>query len=542
MTLSPRLAIARLLALTRFGIVGLTGLVVNQAALVAFAEAGGLHYLVAAIGATQISTTWNFVGIERWAFAKRSVGRRWLTRYAWFLTVNNLALMLRIPLLWSLVTLIGLHYVVGNVITLVILFLARFAVADGWIWRATEAVPTAKPTSVPEGEEQAASHSYDVAGLVRISSAVELPELAYFRSEAASNPDIRIRITSLGRWPTMRSRFTRDGSRISYVEHLGAVGANFTIKIGEPIEVSVSPLLAKSRHVLYTNVLEALLRFLLVSRGYVLLHSAAVVVDGQAVLLSAQTDTGKTSTVIKLVRQYAYEFLSDDMTIIAPDGRALCYPKPMTLSYHTVAVISGRALRRRQRAALSVQSRLHSKSGRTIGRFLGTLRIPIMSVNSVVQILVPPPKYAIDALVPSRIGTHAPISHAVLMERGEPLRTRLNVSDAADLLIENTDDAYGFPPFATLAPELSIAGMDYAQLRARERELLEEALERVVVWRVRVPGHEWDAALSDILADNSGEISALPVAPDRLVPVPVMVAETQAPYDARKQSDPNRRA
>src|SRR5438094_7758559 len=178
----------------------------------------------------------------------------------------------------------------------------------------------------------------------------------------------------VGGLPSRRTRFVSAGTTIGYYEHLGLAGANFRITMGEPVVVQASPLLARSPHVLYTNVIEALLRFLLVSRGYVLLHSASMVVNGRATLLSAQTDTGKTSTVIQLIRQHGYGFLSDDMTIIAPDGRAICYPKPMTLSYHTMSSISGGDLKRGQRAALAVQSRLHSKSGRSVVRFLGPLK------------------------------------------------------------------------------------------------------------------------------------------------------------------------
>ena len=63
------------------------------------------------------------------------------------------------------------------------------------------------------------------------------------------------------------------------------------------IRVTVSPLLARSPHVLYTNVVEALLRFVFVSRGRMLLHSACMEIDGVGVMLSARTDTGKTGTV-----------------------------------------------------------------------------------------------------------------------------------------------------------------------------------------------------------------------------------------------------
>ena len=133
---------------------------------------------------------------------------------------------------------------------------------------------------------------------------------------------------------------------------------------------------------------------------------------------------------------------------------------------------------RRQRLALAIQSRLHSKSGRTVGRTMGNWNIPIMSVNSIVQRLVPPPKYHIAALIDCELAERAPIGHVFLMERGEELRQRVRRSEAVEQLIENTDDAYGFPPFATFAPELRIGGDDYSALRAKESELLRRAIAR----------------------------------------------------------------
>ena len=66
----------------------------------------------------------------------------------------------------------------------------------------------------------------------------------------------------------------------------------------------IGPLLARSPHVVYTNILEALLRFVMVSRGRMLLHSACVELDGHGLMLSALTDTGKTGTVLRLLREH----------------------------------------------------------------------------------------------------------------------------------------------------------------------------------------------------------------------------------------------
>ena len=52
-------------------------------------------------------------------------------------------------------------------------------------------------------------------------------------------------------------------------------------------------MLARSCHVVYTNIIEPLLRFVMVSRGRMLLHSACVEIGGTGVMLSALTDTGQ---------------------------------------------------------------------------------------------------------------------------------------------------------------------------------------------------------------------------------------------------------
>jgi len=517
----------------RFGAVGLSGILVNQVALALFTETYGVYYVLSAVLATQVSTVSNFLATEYWAFSDRAAHRSLRTRFLSFLALNNATLLLRVPLLSLFVSVFGINYFVANFSTLIITFGVRFLFADGWIWSVTSAVShpagveavgserPEPPRLVSVGPGAGPKYRYDVAGILRIDSEVALRELAYFRTTAEplatqADPDIVIRVGRVGSFPARRIRFVEDAGKLSYVEQLGVAGANFRLTMADPILIEVAPLLARSPHVLYTNVVEALLRFLLVSRGYVLLHSACIMADGKATLLSAQTDTGKTSTVIQLVRDHGFEFLSDDMTIISPDGRAICYPKPMTLSYHTMSSIKGGTLRRRERAALAIQSRLHSKSGRSVGHFLGSLNIPIVSINSIVQILVPPPKYRIDALMACRIAAEAPIAHVFLMERGESLHERVTPGDAIRQLIENTDDAYGFPPFATFSPRISIGGEDYLALRRKEEDLLLQALKSASVHRVRVPGHGWAELLPELMGPPDGSTAHHPI---YLVPV-----------------------
>ena len=498
---SPRLA-----ALIKFLIVGITGIAVNEVVYVGLVDRLAIWFVIAAIVSTEVSTTWNFLGNELWAFSGRRFRGHISIRYLAYAAMNNAFLLLRVPMLFVLTDIVHFGQAGSNLIALGALFVLRFAVSDGLVWRKKSAGEYSTGDEALDAEVP--EFRYDIGGLLRLDSDSELPELSYFRTASATPPDIRIRTRRVATMFSTRVRLRRDGDRVTYREHLGILGADFNVTMGQPIEVEASPLLSLSRHVLYTNVIEALLRFVLVSKGYVLLHSAGLEVNGEASLLSAQTDTGKTSTVINLVRERHWRFISDDMAIIDPAGKVLTFPKPMTLSYHTMTrAVDADTLSPKKRMQLQVQSRVHSKSGRTVGKGLGSLNVPIMSINSVLQIIVPPPKYHITALLPAHIATDVPITNVFLMERGEPIQERVALEAAIDQLIENTDDACGFPPFSTLAPQFVIDGRNYEQLRARERELLTSAMANVTIWRLRVRGHEWGELLPRLILGDDGRES-----------------------------------
>jgi hypothetical protein len=235
---------------------------------------------------------------------------------------------------------------------------------------------------------------------------------------------------------------------------------------------------------------EALLRFSLVSRGHMLLHSATVSVDGVGIMLSALTDTGKTATVLRLIRDHGAVFLSDDMTVIDPSGRAYAFPKPLTISSHTLRAVQAEDLTQKEWRRLRFQSRLHSKGGRSIALRLARFNLPIMGINALTQMIVPPPKYSADRLVPCQIGSSVEVSELFVIERGPPGQAPLEMDEARERLLRNTDDAYGFPPFRHLA-----AALGHERLRAREREILAAFLTGVRAWVVTSDQYAWSDAI-----------------------------------------------
>ena len=510
-----------------FGLVGLSGLFVNQALFWFFHEVMSFWVSWAAIVATQGSTIWNFVLIDKVVYRRHDVSSRWYQRFAKSWTANTASLLLRVPMLLSL-THLGMNPHWANFTTLLALFALRFWISDRYIWGSRKKVAdlTGEPAQPPSKADvliqmksyewgphlaltlrvprNGRQYYYDIHGLVAIRSEVRLPELGYFQVEPFSRAaDITVRRGYVGaRRMIPKVQATMSPGLFVYREHLGSVGANFRVDLDNRINVTVSPLLARSKHVVYTNVVEALLRFVLVNKGYMLLHSATVRLGEETIMLSAQTDTGKTGTILRLLQEHPENstFLSDDMTIINAQGEAWSFPKPLTISSHTMRAVNKHVLSVPRRLVLGIQSRIHSKDGRQFALLLARLNIPIIAINAITQILVPPPKYMIDQLVPTaRYKDTGRVRQIFIIGRGPEDEEQLSHDEAMATLLANTEDAYGFPPFSIMERAITLRSrnlrkgkkQDISFLRDRERAILSDFLSNMWVSRLTSPNFGW---------------------------------------------------
>ncbi|MFE2432403.1 glycosyltransferase [Streptomyces sp. NPDC059373] len=530
---SRRERLRQLGRMAAFGLVGLSGVAVNTAALWLLFDRIGMHHLVAAALATQVSTTWNFLLVDGLVYRGRASGTR-TGRAVRFYGLNNLLLLARLPALQVLV-LTGMGVLSANAVSLVMLFLLRFLVSDRVIYGSSTrqggrdpvrllvdpgpAAATAGPAHATRKRSTYLPYRYDVAGTVTIGSQIRLPELEFFRAQwiADGEVDIAVRVGDVGRrTPHRRASLVQhteptEPAALRYEEHLGRFGANFRVSLGDPITVEIGPLLARSPHVVYTNIVEALLRFVLISRDRMLLHSACIELGGTGVMLSALTDTGKTATILRLLREQGGRFLSDDMTVVDATGNAVCFPKPLTISSHTLRAVNANDLTRAEWRRLNFQSRLHSKGGRSLALALARFNLPIMGINALTQILVPPPKYSVDRLVPCLMGSSTQVEELFVIERGAPRLSGLDPETALERMLVNTEDAYGFPPYRYLAPAITVGGLTYPQLKEREREILAGFLSGV---RTRVLASDcfgWADEIPRLLAADRGG-SAVPAA------------------------------
>jgi dolichol-phosphate mannosyltransferase len=491
----------RLFRFMRFGLVGVSGLLVNVLVFAASVHWAGLHYLVAALLATQVSTSWNFLLTEKWAFRDHRADRGVGLRLALFFAMNNAALALRGPMLIVFVAGLGVNEMLSNVLSLVALTVIRFSISDSWIW--AERGPA----------RERACFFYRIHGLISIESQVRLRELERFRVGFLNGrPTIRVRLGTLSKGQselvTALAFLTR---HIRYDEGLGRFGFGAEIAMGKSIEVVATPMLRFSPHVLYTNIVEPILRWTFVKKGYALAHAACIADGDDAYLITAQTDTGKTSTILKLLRDHPYTFLSDDLTLIAPDGRVLTYPKPLTISRHTAHAVDA-PLRLKERLALFVQSRVHSRSGRQFAMLMSRSGLPVATINALVQLIIPPPKYHVDRLVPGvGMSREAKVAGFIVIKRGGgEQELHLDEKEAVETLIRNTDDAYTFPPYPYIEHFLhSGNGRD---LRAEESSIIAQALENVPAAVLHSESMEWFKRIPAFL--NGGPATAAAPVPE----------------------------
>jgi glycosyltransferase involved in cell wall biosynthesis len=463
-----------------FALVGLSGILVNSLALYLATDKLKIYYLISAAIATVVSTLWNFSLTEWLVYRSATQANGLMRRLGLFFVMNVIALALRSPVIFALTSLLGLNYVISNLISLGILTVLRFVLADNMIW----------------GQSVAAKKifSYDIHGLVTVVSEGLLPELEPFRVDRIiEQPTIRVRI---GMPAKKNPSMDQNIPYLHYQDVIGHVGFEVGIQFGDQVDVVATPLLRLSPHVLYTNVVEPILRWTFVKKGYALVHGATIAFGGDAYMITALTDTGKTTTLLKILSHQRRDgdsasFISDDMTVVSPDGTAMTYPKPMTISHHTLRAVNSETLSFSQRLILPFQSRIHSRSGRQIAGFISKTKLPAATINMYVQMVVPPPKYYVQKLVPNVKRTaKAKYVGMFIIERGGEGTVPVESSEALEVLFKNCEDAYGFPPYENLK-EFLYCGPDGVDLREKEHAIIRQAMGNLPAVKINSKNLEW---------------------------------------------------
>lgn len=121
----------------KFGLVGATGVVVNLGLLAALTEILGVHYLLSAAVALEVSILSNFTFNDLWTFRDRRPGR-WWNRLGRFNTISLGALFVNLLVLALLVEVLAMHYLAAELVAIGVSFLANYAGNISWTYVTSE--------------------------------------------------------------------------------------------------------------------------------------------------------------------------------------------------------------------------------------------------------------------------------------------------------------------------------------------------------------------------------------------------------------------
>ncbi len=101
--------------LMKFFLVGASGIIVNNLLLSALYAGARLPILLASVGAVELTIVYNYLLDNRWAFQRRDIS---VHRFAKFNLASLGALLVTTTTLWFLVTDVGVHYLLANLIAI----------------------------------------------------------------------------------------------------------------------------------------------------------------------------------------------------------------------------------------------------------------------------------------------------------------------------------------------------------------------------------------------------------------------------------------
>lgn len=157
-------------------------------------------------------------------------------------------------------------------------------------------------------------------------------ELGYFKSEVTS-PDMEIELVDKipeGKTPLF-PLYSKDDASFYLKDSYGN-------KITILYETSNVRLTAESKingNFLLYVIIEPLMFYNLLGKGFTFLHASAVSKDDKALMFCAWPHTGKTNTVLSLILRN-YSFLADESSLISRKGYVYPYPRPISAFYYNL--------------------------------------------------------------------------------------------------------------------------------------------------------------------------------------------------------------
>lgn len=125
--------------LVRFGVVGTSGVVVNNAVLFLFHGVLMWPLIPASVLAVEVAIVNNFIWNDRWTFSNRT---QTSFRFLRFNLVSLGGLVVNTGVLAALVALAGIHYLAANLVAIGAAMGWNFSVNSRWTWLRDGGSPT----------------------------------------------------------------------------------------------------------------------------------------------------------------------------------------------------------------------------------------------------------------------------------------------------------------------------------------------------------------------------------------------------------------
>jgi dolichol-phosphate mannosyltransferase len=121
----------------RFSLVGLSGVAVNQASLYLLTEyvLTARLYLAAAVLSTELALLNNFTWNELWAFRDKEYKGSLVGRLLRFHGSRILGILIGLAVLYLLTDMVGIYYLISNLISIALSTLVNYITSDLWVWR-----------------------------------------------------------------------------------------------------------------------------------------------------------------------------------------------------------------------------------------------------------------------------------------------------------------------------------------------------------------------------------------------------------------------
>jgi dolichol-phosphate mannosyltransferase len=119
----------------KFGIVGASGVIVNNGVLLLLVSLG-MDDLAASIIATETAIITNFLGNSFWTWGDQKDGS-WAKRFLMFQGISIFAAVLTVALFWAFHNIVGMPLLIANTIAILITFIINYVLNKKFTWGAT---------------------------------------------------------------------------------------------------------------------------------------------------------------------------------------------------------------------------------------------------------------------------------------------------------------------------------------------------------------------------------------------------------------------